>query len=162
MPSESRRGSFLISTDRALLDLNAVHLALSTSYWSPGIPRDVVARGLQNCMCFGVYDTASPRPSSTLPRQIGLARVITDKATFAYLSDVYIIEEYRKQGLSKWLVESILAHPELQGLRRLCLLTRDAHGLYARYGFKPMPDPTRYMELWNPDVYKETNAPATR
>ena len=151
---DSRHDSFLISLDPDLLDLDAIHLALSTSYWSPGIPREVVQRGLKNCMAFGVYDTASPRRNSTKPRQIGLARVITDKATFAYLSDVYIIKEYRGRGLSKWLIETILAHPDLQGLRRICLLTRDAHGLYARYGFRPMPDPTRYMELWNPDVYK--------
>lgn len=148
MTYDQRRDHFLISTDIALLDRDAIYAELSTSYWSPDIPREVVERGLDNCMVFGLYDT------STRPRtQVGLARVITDKATFAYLSDVYITKTYRGQGLSKWLVETILAHPELQGLRRFCLLTRDAHGLYAKYGFKPMPDPTRYMERWDPEVY---------
>lgn len=149
-----RRDSFLISTNPELLDLNAIHAALTSSYWSPGIPRDIVARGLANCLAFGVYDTAQPRPDSAKPSQIGLARVISDKATFAYLSDVYILEPYRGRGLSKWLMDTILAHPDLQGLRRFCLLTRDAHGLYARYGFKPMPDPSRFMQLWNPNIYK--------
>lgn len=148
MPYESKRHPFLISTDTTLLDRDAIYTELSTSYWSPGIPREVVERGLDNSMVFGVYDT------STQPqRHIGLARVITDKATFAYLADVYITKDYRGRGLSKWLVEVILAHPELRGLRRFCLLTRDAHGLYAKYGFKPMPDPTRYMERWDPEVY---------
>lgn len=152
---EARRGAFLISTDPGLIDRDAVHQELSASYWSPGIPREVVERGLDNCLCFGVYDTAP----STRPQQIGLARVITDKATFAYLSDVYIAKPYRGQGLSKWLMEVILAHPDLQGLRRFCLLTQDAHGLYAKYGFKPMPNPTRYMERWDPEVYTRGQGP---
>lgn len=155
MSYELRRGEYLISTDAALLDRDAIYAELSTSYWSPGIPRELVDRGLNNSIPFGLYDT------STNPRtQVGLARVITDKASFAYLSDVYITKAYRGQGLSKWLVETILAHPELQGLRRFCLLTRDAHGLYAKYGFKPMPDPTRYME--RRDVESYTQAPKPR
>jgi N-acetylglutamate synthase-like GNAT family acetyltransferase len=148
MPHESRRDEFLISTDKSLIDLDAVHDVLARVYWSERIPRDTVKRGIDNSMVFGIYDeSGAPR------RQVGFARVITDKATFAYLSDVFVIESCRGRGLSKWLMDVILAHPDLQGLRRFCLLTRDAHGLYARYGFKPMPDPTRYLELWDPDIY---------
>jgi GNAT superfamily N-acetyltransferase len=145
---QAQRDGFLISTDSALIDLDIVHGELTRLYWSVGIPRETVSRGIRNSLTFGLYDrNARPRT------QVGFARVITDKATFAYLSDVFVIEPYRGRGLSKWLVEVILAHPELQGLRRFCLLTRDAHGLYEKYGFKPMPDPSRYMELWDPEVY---------
>ena len=151
---QSRRDTFLISTDQSLIDLDAVHAVLASVYWSEHIPRDVVERGIQNSLAFGVYDE-----SSSPPRQVGFARVITDKATFAYLSDVFIIDSYRGRGLSKWLVEVILAHPDLQGLRRFCLLTRDAHGLYDKFGFKPMPDPSRYMERWDPEIYTRRRQP---
>ncbi|HYE03575.1 MAG TPA: GNAT family N-acetyltransferase, partial [Phycisphaerales bacterium] len=127
------------------LDLEAVHAYLSRSYWAAGVPIEVVRRAAAHSLCFGVYHADG---------QVGFARVITDRATFAYLSDVFVLEAYRGRGLSKWLVETILAHPDLRGLRRFCLLTRDAHGLYARYGFRPLADPRRYMERWDPDVYK--------
>jgi GNAT superfamily N-acetyltransferase len=154
--SASRDG-FLISTDPALIDLDVVHGFLSTSYWSPGIPRDIVRRGIDNALTFGVYD------QRTSPHgQVGFARVITDKATFAYLSDVFILDSHRGHGLSKWLVEIILAHPDLQNLRRFCLLTRDAHGLYERFGFGPIPDPRNYMERRDPDVYKRLNQARSR
>jgi GNAT superfamily N-acetyltransferase len=144
------RADYLISTDPALIDLDAVHAFLSRSYWSPDIPKSTVARAIANSMTFGVYHAPPP----ARPTQIGLARVITDKATFAYLSDVYILESHRGRGLSKWLVETILAHPDLQGLRRFCLMTRDAHTLYNRYGFEPTAKPANYLERLDRDVYK--------
>ena len=168
MTISARREPFLISTDPAIIDLDVVHDVLTSLYWCEGIPKETVRRGIEGSITFGVYDTSRPRSSARpeirghepsagyqgFPAQVGFARVITDKATFAYLSDVFIIDEYRSRGLSKWLIETILVHPDLQGLRRFCLLTRDAHGLYARYGFKPLPDAARYLEIWNPDVYR--------
>jgi GNAT superfamily N-acetyltransferase len=152
MPHHSaRRDHYLISTDPALLDPVAAHAYLTRSYWSPGIPLETVRRGIENSLAFGVYDDSA---APARPRQIGLARVITDKTTFAYLCDVYILEPYRGRGLSKWLIETVLTHPDLQGLRRFCLLTRDAHTLYERFGFTPMPDASRYLERLNPKVYR--------
>ena len=126
-----------ISTDPARLQLDAIHATLTRSYWSPGIPRDVVARAIANSMCFGLYQGES---------QVGFARVVTDKASFAYLADVYVLEAHRGQGLSKRLVGEILAHPELQGLRRFLLATADAHGLYAQFGFQALALPQNMME----------------
>lgn len=148
MIHQARRDEFLISTDTALMDIDFIHQELAGVYWSTGIPRETVRRGIENSIAFGVYDTATGSP-----RQVGFARVISDRATFAYLSDVFVVGAYRGRGLGRWLVEVILAHPDLQGLRRFCLLTRDAHGLYSKFGFKPMPDASRYMELWDPEVY---------
>lgn len=146
MPYEAQQGSFLISTDTAKIDVSFVHRFLSeTSYWAQNIPFDVVQTSIQNSLCFGVYDGAAP---------IGFARVITDKATFGYLADVFILEFYRGQGLSKWLMETILEHPELQGFRRWVLATADAHGLYEQYGFTPLAKPDRWMEKHNPQVYR--------
>ena len=127
-----------ISTDPGRLQLDAIHAYLTRSYWSPGIPRDVVARAIANSICFGLYQGES---------QVGFARVVTDKASFAYLADVYVLEEHRGQGLSKRLVAEILAHPELQGLRRFLLATADAHGLYAQFGFNALARPQNMMEL---------------
>ena len=127
-----------ISTDKSRLQLPAIHAYLTRSYWSPGIPQDVVARAIANSMCFGIYLGGV---------QVGFARVVTDKASFAYLADVYVLEEHRGQGLSKRLVETIQAHPELQGLRRFMLATRDAHGLYAQFGFNPLARPQSMMEM---------------
>ena len=132
-----RVNTYDISTDPSRLQLDAIHAYLTRSYWSPGVPRDVVARAIANSMCFGIYLGDA---------QVGFARVVTDKASFAYLADVYVLEEHRRQGLSKRLVETIQAHPELQGLRRFLLATRDAHGLYAQFGFKPLAVPERMME----------------
>ena len=147
MSEEYRHGRFTISTDRERMDVDAIHRYLSEeSYWAKGIPRDVVARSLDHSLCFGVYDGEA---------QIGLARVISDRATYAYLCDVYILDSHRGQGLSKWLMECILAHPELQKLRRFTLATKDAHGLYARYGFAPPVNPASSMEIRNQDVYRE-------
>jgi GNAT superfamily N-acetyltransferase len=140
-----------ISTDPSRLQLDAIHAYLARSYWSPGIPKAVVARAIANSMCFGIY---------LGNEQAGFARVITDKSTFAYLADVYVLEAHRGQGLSKRLVEQIQAHPDLQGLRRFMLATADAHGLYAQYAFKPLAKPQSMMEIRDPDPYGQGRANA--
>jgi N-acetylglutamate synthase-like GNAT family acetyltransferase len=127
-----RRDGFHISTDPAELDVAALHAYLSRSYWAQGIPREVVERSVRHSLCFGLYEE-----KEWSKRQVGFARVVSDRATFAYLGDVYVLEDYRGRGLSKWLMECIRTHPELQGLRRWSLATRDAHGLYGRFGFTP-------------------------
>jgi GNAT superfamily N-acetyltransferase len=140
-----QRDGFVVSTDPALLDLPLIHEFLSNrSYWAAGIPLEVVRRSTENSLCFGLYQEG---------RQIGFARVVTDRATFAYLGDVFVLEPARGQGLSKWLLECIVRHPDLQGLRRIVLGTRDAHGLYERFGFTPLASPERFMEICRPDVY---------
>ncbi|HVY37063.1 MAG TPA: GNAT family N-acetyltransferase [Polyangia bacterium] len=143
-PYEAERSPYSISTDPARLDLDAVWGWLRESYWSPGIPRETVARAIRHSIPFGVFEG---------PRQVGFARVITDRATFAYLADVYVDPASRGRGLSAWLMEVIVAHPELQGLRRWVLATRDAHGLYARFGFRLLARPELFMEIHRPDVY---------
>jgi GNAT superfamily N-acetyltransferase len=143
---ESRRGEFSISTDRARLDLDVIHGFLTNCYWAKGIPRDVAARSIEHSLCFGIYDGSGA--------QVGFARVVSDFATVAYLGDVFVLESHRGRGLSKWMMECILPHPALQNLRRWILLTRDAHGLYAQFGFTPVKSPERYMELHRPDVYE--------
>jgi GNAT superfamily N-acetyltransferase len=138
-----RRGDFFVSTDPALLDVTLLHDFLANrSYWATGRPLDVVRHSLDHSLCFGLYEKS---------RQVGFARVVTDRATFAWLCDVFILEEYRGRGLSKWLVECVMAHPALQGLRRFLLATRDAHGLYARHGFTPLEEPTRFLEVFRPN-----------
>lgn len=143
-PVEWTRGQYLVSTDRARVDFDVVHAYLRSSYWAKGMPRDVLERAIANSLVFGAYANDG---------QVGFARVITDCATYAYLSDVFILEAYRGRGLSKWLMECILAHPDLQGLRRFALFTRDASELYSRYGFGPARSRSVYMERWTPDVY---------
>jgi len=142
-----RRGEFVVSTERELLDLDRVHAFLAECYWAKGIPRDVVVRSIENSLCFGLYAAG---------RQIGFARVISDYATYAYIGDVFVIESFRGRGLGKWLMECVLEHPRLQGLRRWSLVTRDAHGLYAQLGFGPLKKPQNYMELHRPDLYQQT------
>ena len=137
MTSGWQRDGYLISTDASLLDLEVVHGYLSRSYWAAGVPEDVVRRSIENSLCFGVYMG---------DEQAGFARVVTDRATFAYLADVFVLEEHRGQGIGKWLVEVILSHPELQGLRRWMLATRDAHDLYRRYAFTELAWPGIFME----------------
>ena len=142
---EWRRGDHLISTDPSLLDVDLVSSYLSNeSYWARGIPRETVARSLGGSVVFGLYQKM---------HQIGFARVISDLATIAYLGDVFVLEPHRGQGLSKWLMESVLSHPQLQGLRRWILATRDAHELYQRYGFASLVSPEKFMELHDPGVY---------
>lgn len=140
---EERRGPFLISTDPRRLDLDVIHNYLSQeSYWAAGVDRDTVARSLQGSLCFGVYHDGD---------QIGLARAITDRATYAYVADVFILAEFRGRGLGKWLMQCVRRHPQLQGLRKWALHTRDAHGLYEQYGFKRLQETDRYMEYWPDD-----------
>jgi GNAT superfamily N-acetyltransferase len=143
--AEQRKGKFVISTDKERFDLNIVHGFLTECYWAKGIPREVVARAIENSLCFGVYCDR---------KQVGFARVISDYATYAYIGDVFVLEAYRGYGLGKWLMECVMQHPGLQGLRRWSLVTADAHGLYAQFGFTPLKTPERYMELHNPEVYK--------
>ena len=139
-----RVNTYDISTDPSRLQLAAIHAYLTRSYWSPGVPEDVVARAIANSLCFGIYLGDA---------QVGFARVVTDKASFAYLADVYVLEEHRRQGLSKRLVDAIQAHPDLQGLRHFMLATKDAHGLYAQFGFKPVAAPERLMEIRTPPAW---------
>lgn len=145
---ERTRDSFLITTDARRFDIDAIHAYLARSYWAEAIPRETVVRAIAGSLCFGLFDGA---------RQIGFARTVTDRATFAYLADVYVLEEYRGRGLGKWLTQTVLAHPELQGLRRWMLVTRDAHGLYASFGFTPPANPGGYMEIARPGLYKNQN-----
>ena len=140
----TKQGEYEISCDRERLDVDAIHAFLERSYWAPGVPRTVVQKAISNSLCFGVYQ---------VDRQVGFARVVTDRATFAYMADVYILEPHRGRGLGKRLVESIMAHQDLQGLRRFMLVTRDAHGLYGQFGFGPVAAPERLMEILDPDVY---------
>jgi GNAT superfamily N-acetyltransferase len=142
---EHRRGEFLISTDRARLDLDVIHSFLTSCYWAEGVPREVVARSIEHALCFGVYDGSGA--------QVAFARVISDFATVAYVGDVFVLDSHRGRGLGKWLMETITQHPALQGLRRWILTTRDAHGLYAQVGFSPVKFPERYMERHDPHVY---------
>ena len=147
---------YLISTNPEWLDLDVIHTFLSEhSYWARGIPRDVVARSISHSVCFGVYAVS---PSNLDRRQIGFARVTTDRATFAYVGDVFILPEHRGRGLSKRLMEAILAHPDLQGLRRWMLATADAHELYRKFGFGLLSHPERFMQRHDPDVYKRTSS----
>lgn len=142
---EWRRGEFLISTDPARVDVAAVHIFLTSAYWAEGIPRETVERSIRASIPFGVYADR---------RMIGFARVITDSATFAYVGDVFIAAEFRGRGLSVWLMECVVAHPDLRGLRRWMLATRDAHGLYRKAGFRDLASPERWMERHDPDVYR--------
>jgi len=134
-----------ISADKAELDVDLVYQFLSErSTWAIGIPRDVVERAIANSLCFGAYVAG---------RQVGFARVVTDGATFGYLADVFVVEAERGKGHSKRLVEAVLAHPDLRGLRRFMLATADAHELYARYGFTPPARPASLMERYFPNIY---------
>ena len=129
------------------MDFEAIHAFIVESYWARGIPRETLKRAIENSLCFGVFAEHG--------EQIGFARAVTDTATFAYLADVYVLEAHRGLGLSKWLMQEILSHPGLQGLRRISLATQDAHGLYARFGFTPLANPEILMEVWNPGVYNK-------
>lgn len=144
-PKTWTRDPYSISTDPAKLDLAVIHSFLTHSYWSPGVPLEIVAKSIQHSLCFGIYDGT---------QQVGFARVITDLATFAYLADVFVLESHRRKGLSKWLIECIQAHPDLQGFRRWMLATQDAHGLYRQFGFETLSHPERFMEIHRPGIYK--------
>lgn len=142
---ETRQDEYLVSTDPAKLQPEKVHAFLKDAYWSPGIPLATVKKALSNSLCFGLYHKGE---------QVGLSRVVTDYSTFAYLCDVYVLERHRGKGLGQWLVECVMTHPELQNLRRFMLATRDAHGIYANFGFTSLKSVERMMERHDPDVYK--------
>jgi GNAT superfamily N-acetyltransferase len=146
MQTEQFLSDYEISTDPRRLDVAVIHKFLAEdSYWSPGIPRSTVERAIENSLCFGVYHRAA---------QVGFARVVTDRSTFALLADVFILEAHRGKGLSKALIRGVVEHQDLQGLRRFLLLTSDAHGLYSQFGFKEIGSPARFMEVLRPDVYQ--------
>jgi len=150
---EWTREHYAISCDRARLDRGLIANFLAASYWAAGIPIATVNKSIDHSLCFGLYDG---------DRQAGFARVVSDYATFAYLADVFVIEPYRGRGLGEWLVECVSTHAELQGLRRWVLATRDAHALYAKFGFTPLARPERFMELHDPNVYQSTSSPPDR
>jgi N-acetylglutamate synthase-like GNAT family acetyltransferase len=137
-------GQYEISTDRSRLDVGLIYDFLRSSYWAQGIPRSVVERSIQHSLCFGAFLDG---------RQVGFARVVTDFAAIAYVADVFVVPEHRGRGIAKLLVRAILEHPELQGLRRFLLATRDAHRLYAQLGFQPLTHPEYFMTVHKPDVY---------
>jgi GNAT superfamily N-acetyltransferase len=137
---------YRITTNKKEMDRGSIHSYLTASYWAVGIPKKTVEIAIDNSLCFGVFKKND---------QVGFARLVTDFATFAYLADVYILEEHRGKGLSKWLMTEIIRHPQLQGLRRIVLATRDAHSLYEKFGFKELGSPEIFMELWSPYVYVE-------
>lgn len=142
---EWQRGEFVVSDSRDELDIDTIHAFLSETYWARGIPRSIVEKAVANSLCFGLYHNEE---------QVGFARAITDRATFAYLADVFILHDYRGHGLGKWLLACILEHPELLGLRRLLLATSDAHGLYGRYGFTSLRRPANFMEISRLNPYQ--------
>jgi len=138
---ETHKDNFTISTDPSRLDHDTIANMLSRSYWAGGRPRETLERALDNSLVFGIYDG---------DKQIGIARIVSDYAVFAYLCDVFIHEDYRAHGLGKWLMQTVMSHPDLQGLRRWSLATRDAHGLYKQYGWNPLGNPNNWMEILNP------------
>lgn len=143
-----QKDHFLITTDKTLLQIDRIHRFLSQeSYWSLEIPQAIVAKAIDGSLCFGLFDESKNM-------QVGYARIVTDGATFAWLCDVYIEKEYRGKGLSKWMMESLLSHPGLKGLRRICLATKDAHKLYEKYGFEVTQTPGNWLEKKNNNIYR--------
>ena len=137
-----------VSTDSARFDIDLIHGFLGSTYWAANMPRPVLEKAIRHALCFGIFANG---------KQVAFARVITDYATFAYLSDLFVIPGHRGRGISKVLMRSILDHPGLQGLRRFILATKDAHGLYAQFGFTPLSNPEDFMTIHNPDVYKQAS-----
>jgi GNAT superfamily N-acetyltransferase len=149
---DRRDGSFLVSDDKTRLDVGFIHAFLSEkAYWSSCIPRSVVEKAIDNSLCFGLYDGEA---------QIGFARVVTDRATFAWLCDVFVIPAFRGRGLARMMITSVLEHPDMQGLRRTLLATRDAHELYRACGFHPLATPESWMDIADPDVYSRARTDA--
>ena len=142
---EWTRDAYVVSCDPARLDRTTIASFLASSYWSAGVPSETVDKSIEHSLCFGLFEQE---------RQLGFARVVTDYATFAYLADVFVLEAYRGRGIGEWLIECVTQHPELQGLRRWVLATRDAHGLYVKFGFTPLKQPDRFMERHDPNVYR--------
>ena len=147
---EWRRDEYVVSSDPARLQLDVIHAFLVRSYWAKDVPREVIARSIEGSIAFGLYRGED---------QVGFARVISDQATFAYVADVFVLPPQRRQGLARWMMECILATPELQGLRRWLLVTRDAHALYRSVGFSPVSRPEGFMEISRHDLYR--SAPAS-
>ena len=141
---ECRKNEFTISTDPDRLDITVIHNYLTRAYWSPGIPHDLVKKAVENSLSFGVYKDED---------QIGFGRVVTDYTTTGYIADVFILEEYRGHGLGVWLIKCIMSHPDLQGFRKWMLVTKDAHSLYEKYGFRNLSAPEMYMEITRPNFY---------
>ncbi|HEX6638678.1 MAG TPA: GNAT family N-acetyltransferase [Steroidobacteraceae bacterium] len=141
-------GRYEVSTDLSRMDVEAIHAYLARSYWSPGIPREIVARAVANSLCFGLFHVATGQ-------QVGFARAVTDCATFAYLCDVYVLEEHRGRGLGKLLMHEFMTHPAVTGARRVMLSTRDAHGLYRQHGFVDTTGNRNIMEIVRPGIYRE-------
>jgi len=137
---------YRISIDQSDMDVESIHKFISQSYWASGIPIETLKKAIDNSLCFGVFNDEGA--------QVGFARMVTDLATYAYLADVYVLKEFRGKGLSKWLMQEVMSHPDLQGLRRMTLATLDAHGLYEKFGFSELVKPEVFMENWNPEVYK--------
>jgi ribosomal protein S18 acetylase RimI-like enzyme len=143
----SEPDDFVVTSDPAAVDVDAVHAYLRSSYWAEDIPRELLVRAIANSIPFSVLRGR---------QQVGFARVVTDRATFAYLSDVYVLEAYRGRGLARRLMDAVMAHPDLQGLRRFSLTTRDAEGLYRRYGFTSLATPERHLEIIRPGLYRKS------
>ena len=141
-------GGYTVTDDPSKLDLNAMHAYLRRSYWAEDIPFEIVERAVRHSLCIGAYESNGA--------QVGLARFVSDYATFAYVCDVYVLEEHRGRGLSKAMMAMASSHPKLQGLRRWTLVTQDAHGLYEQFGFKALGHPERLMERVVPDIYKQS------
>ena len=141
---EWKKDGFTLTCDPAKQDLRAISEFLASSYWAKGIPAETVARSLENSLCFALLKGT---------RQIGFARIISDYATIAYLGDVFVLPEFQGKGLAKWMMECVVAHPKLQGLRRWILATKDAHGLYQKFGFTALKAPDVFMERHDPKVY---------
>ena len=137
--------NYEISTDSRRLDVAFIHDFLRTSYWARDIPREVIERFIRHSLCCGAFCDR---------QQVGFARAVTDRATFAYIADVFVVPEHRRRGVSKLLLRALLEHPELQGLRRFLLATKDAHGLYAQFGFQPLSHPEQFMTIHRPDIYQ--------
>jgi len=146
MDNHWRRGEYTISTDKTRLDINLIHGFLDTSYWAAGRSVETIRRSIDNSIPFGIYKGE---------HQVGFARVITDYATFAWIADVFVVDGHRGQGLSKWLMEVMITHPELQGFRRWVLATKDAHELYRRFGFTELTRPERWMERHDPKTQEQ-------
>ncbi len=142
---EEHRGEFVLTSDPSRMDMAVVHGYLSRAYWCEGLPRETLERAMRNSICFGIFER---------DKQIGFARVVSDRATFAYICDVFVLESHQGKGLGTWLMQCVVKHPELQGLRRWNLTTRDAHALYGKVGFTLLSKPERHMELFTPDMYK--------
>jgi GNAT superfamily N-acetyltransferase len=136
------RDGLVVTTDKSRFDVAAIHAFLATSYWAKGRPLAVVENSIHGSLCFGLLDAG---------RQVGFARAVTDRATYAYLADVYVLESHRRRGAGTWLIECVMSHPDLQGLRRFMLATKDAHGLYRKFGFAALARPERYMEIFRGD-----------